>query len=144
MELRRTRTTQTLKAQIHQYHLHIINTNPKTWKSHVIFRLLVQDVLSVDSHWVRFRLRVSLVIAVRAFISGLDSKPIHSSLFFLSLVARTEFCSPFSLLSSSTLPPHQSNPSNLFAWGIMLHVREIDWTSRFQANSSKFLPSQSL
>jgi len=80
------------------------HNNNNSDKFCLIFRLLVQDVLSVNSHYARIRLRGSLEIAVRAFISGLDPKPIHSSLFFLSLVARTEFCPPFSLLNPAQFP----------------------------------------
>ena len=62
-------------------------------KSFVISRLLVQDILVVNSPYTRIRSRGMFVIALRGYLREFGPKTIH-----------------FWLLSQCTLPLLQSNP----------------------------------
>jgi len=79
----------------------------------VISRLLVQDILPVNSPYARIRLRDSLVIACRGFIRGFKPKPTHLLVALSLLVARTESVLSPSLEAQLSLPLHQFNPPNL-------------------------------
>jgi len=103
--------------------------------------LILHGILSVNSPCAHSRLRGSLVIAVRAFISKLD--PQNQLIFLISPLSycKTEFCPPSPSLELSSFPLliiQSFQPSSV---GFMLHVRSLGRTSRFQAKaySSSFL-----
>jgi len=103
--------------------------------------LILHGILSVNSPCAHSRLRGSLVIAVRAFISKLDPKT--NSFFLISPLSycKTEFCPPSPSLELSSFPLliiQSFQPSSV---EFMLHVRSLGRTSRFQAKaySSSFL-----
>jgi len=56
----------------------------------VISRLLVQDILSVNSPYARIRLKGMFVIALRGYLREFGPKTIHFWLLFLSLNTRTD------------------------------------------------------
>ena len=58
----------------------------------VISRLLVQDILPVNSPYARIRLRDSLVIACRGFIRDFKPKPTHFVGCSLSLSYKDRIC----------------------------------------------------
>jgi len=74
----------------------------------VISRLLVQDILSVESPYARIRLRGMFVIALRGYLREFRPKVIHFWLFFLSHNSRTDSVLSPSLSWSSAL---SSSPS---------------------------------
>ena len=88
----------------------------------VISRLLVQDILSVNSPYARIRLRGSLVIAFRGFIRGVWTQSNSFCLLFLSLSARTDSILPLPHLSSAYSPSPTSHSFQPFVGAIMLHV----------------------
>ena len=73
----------------------------------VIFRLLVQDVLSGSSFYARFRSRGMLVNARWGFIMGFGPKVKHFCMLFLSLSLWTESVLP--------LPSLEVHLSSLFS-----------------------------
>ena len=90
---------------------YLLSTQNK--RHNVMFRLLVQDILSVNSPYARFRLRDSLVIARWGFIMGFGPKVKHFCMLFLSLNLRTESVLPLPLLKfiSAHSPPHPILPA---------------------------------
>ena len=100
----------------------------------VIFRLLVQGVLSGNSSYARFRPRGMLVIARKGYLRRFGPKIFHLEVVFSLLKYRTEIC-PLSL-TLLKLNSFLSFQSILPTWyKIVLHARSLGWSCRVQANT---------
>jgi len=91
----------------------------------VIFRVLVQDVLSGSSSYARFRSRGMLVIAHRGYLSVFGPKILHLKLLFLSLKDKNRNLSslphPLELISAHS-PPQSILPTLVWLRCCMLEA----------------------